>query len=87
LKLSFKDYILENSGIDDSNFESEDVSKFRACVLKQFSKELEIAQLEGFDMNDIVLSVIHMNVNRLMIIYREKENQLMYSLLKFLEKN
>ncbi|MFJ8099026.1 lantibiotic dehydratase [Lysinibacillus sp. NPDC096212] len=87
LKLSFKDYILENSGIDDSNFESEEFSKFRACVLKQFSKELEIAQLEGFDMNDIVLSVIHMNVNRLMIIYREKENQLMYSVLKFLEKN
>lgn len=86
MKLSLTDELLEDKGIS-SVFEVEEVSKFRTYALKQFLKQIEIAQLQEFIIYDIVLSVIHMNVNRLMIIDREKENQLMYSLLKYLKNN
>ncbi|MEK5333998.1 lantibiotic dehydratase [Lysinibacillus sp. FSL W8-0992] len=84
MKLSLTDELLENKGIG-SVFEVEEISKFRTYALRKFLKQIEVARLQESNIYDIVLSVIHMNVNRLMIIDKEKENQLMYSLLKYLK--
>ncbi|MGG0666091.1 lantibiotic dehydratase [Viridibacillus arvi] len=61
----------------------------RATILRELYTEIETkTNKDRYEyMDDIVLSLVHMNVNRLMVIDREKEHKLMYCLLQALEKN
>jgi|GEM_PF-5475670 len=80
-----------NSFVEIFDFESipelQVISNYRASILKKYSTELEKTQLSEFEKDEIILSIIHMNINRLMIINRERENQIMFNLINFLSKN
>lgn len=84
LKLSSQDIV----GIFINEYDSElkEILDFRSSILQKIKIEIENANNEVDYLEDIILSIVHMNVNRLMVINREKEHELMYLLLRVLEK-